>query len=41
MTTKLVTLVLLCLMAGTTTAQEAKVTPLMSKDFRSFPASRL
>ena len=37
MTTKLVALVLLCLMAGTTMAQEAKVTPLMSKDLADYP----
>lgn len=27
----------LCLISGTTTAQEAKVTPLMSKDLKDFP----
>src|SRR5262245_36795851 len=32
MTTKLVALILLCLMTGTAVAQEPKVTPLMSKD---------
>ncbi len=32
MSTKLVALVLLCLMTGTAMAQQAKVTPLMSKD---------
>jgi hypothetical protein len=32
MTTKLVALVLFCLMTGTATAQEPKVTPLMTKD---------
>jgi quercetin dioxygenase-like cupin family protein len=37
MTTKLVALVLLCLMTGTTMAQEAKVTLLMSKDLPEFP----
>ena len=37
MTTKLVALVLLCLMTGTTMAQEAKVTPLMSKDLAEYP----
>src|SRR5499433_2297731 len=37
MTTKLVALVLLCLMAGTAMAEEAKVTPLMSKDLADFP----
>jgi quercetin dioxygenase-like cupin family protein len=37
MTTKLVALVLLCLMTGTAMAQEAKVTPLMSKDLADYP----
>jgi quercetin dioxygenase-like cupin family protein len=37
MTTKLVALVLLCLMTGTAMAQEAKVTPLMSKDLAEYP----
>jgi len=37
MTTKLVALVLLCLMAGTAMAQQAKVTPLMSKDLTENP----
>ena len=37
MTTKLVALSLLCLMAGTAMAQEPKVTPLMSKDLAEFP----
>ena len=37
MTTKLVALVLLCLMTGTAMAQEAKVTSLMSKDLPEFP----
>ena len=37
MTTKLVALVLLCLMTGTAMAQEAKVTPLMSKDLTENP----
>jgi quercetin dioxygenase-like cupin family protein len=37
MTTKRVALVLLCLMAGTASAQEAKVTPLMSKDLPEIP----
>ena len=36
MTTKLVAVVL-CLMAGTAMAQEAKVTPLMSKDLADLP----
>jgi len=39
MTTKLVALVLLCLMSGTAMAQEAKVTPLMSKDLAEYPGS--
>ena len=37
MTTKLVALVLLCLMTGTAMAQEPKVTPLMSKDLTENP----
>ena len=37
MTTKLVALVSLCLMTGTAIAQEAKVTPLMSKDLADYP----
>jgi len=37
MTTKLVALVLLCLMTGTAMAQQAKVTPLMSKDLTENP----
>jgi len=37
MTTKLVALVLLCLMTGTAMAQEAKVTPLMLKDLAEHP----
>ena len=37
MTTKLVALVLLCLMTGTAMAQEPKVTPLMSKDLTVNP----
>jgi quercetin dioxygenase-like cupin family protein len=37
MTTKLVALVLLCLMSGTAMAQEAKVTSLMSKDLPEDP----
>jgi len=40
MTTTLVALVLLCLMTGTATAQQAKVTSLMSKDFRRIPARK-
>jgi quercetin dioxygenase-like cupin family protein len=37
MTTKLVALVLPCLMAGTAMAQEPQVTPLMSKDLAGYP----
>ena len=37
MTTKLVALVLLCLMTGTAMAEEPKVTPLMEKDLPEFP----
>ena len=37
MTTALVALVLLCLMTGTAMAQQAKVTPLMSKDLPENP----
>jgi len=37
MTTKLVALVLLCLMTGTATAEEPKVTPLMEKDLPDYP----
>jgi len=37
MTTKLVALVLLCLMSGTVMAQESKVTSLMSKDLTENP----
>jgi len=37
MTTKLVALIGLCLMTGTAVAQEAKVTPLMSKDLPENP----
>src|SRR5262249_29876084 len=37
MTTKLVALVLLCLMSGTAMAQEPKVTSLMSKDLTESP----
>ena len=40
MTTKLVALVLLCLMTGTAMAQQAKVTSLMSKVFRRAPAGK-
>lgn len=37
MTTKLVALVSLCLTTATAMAQEAKVTPLMSKDLADYP----
>jgi quercetin dioxygenase-like cupin family protein len=37
MTTKLVALVLLCLMTGTAMAQQPKVTSLMSKDLTENP----
>ena len=37
MTTKLVALVLLCLMTGTAMAEEPKVTPLMEKDLPDYP----
>src|SRR5262249_38061548 len=37
MTTKLIALVLLCLMSGTAMAEEPKVTPLMSKDLTENP----
>jgi quercetin dioxygenase-like cupin family protein len=41
MTTKLVALVLLCLMTGTATAQEPKVTSLMSKDLTENPGKEV
>jgi len=41
MTTKLVALVLLGLMTGTATAQEAKVTSLMSKDLPESPGKEM
>ena len=41
MTTKLVALVLLCLVTGTSVAQEAKVTSLMSKDFTEIPGKEV
>ena len=41
MTTKLVALVLLCLMTGTAMAQGAKVTPLMSKDLAEYPGKEV
>jgi len=37
MTTKLAAVALLCLVSGTAMAEEAKVTPLMSKDLADFP----
>src|SRR5690242_14307899 len=37
MTTKLVAVALLCLVSGTAMAEEAKVTPLMSKDLAEYP----
>lgn len=37
MMTKLVALILPCLMAGTAMAQEPQVTPLMSKDLAGYP----
>jgi quercetin dioxygenase-like cupin family protein len=37
MTTKLVAVTLLCLVSGTALAEEAKVTPLMSKDLPDLP----
>ena len=37
MTTKLVALVLLCLMTGTAMAEEPKVTPLMEKELPDYP----
>jgi len=41
MTTKLVSLVLLCLITGTATAQEARVTSLMSKDLPEHPGNEM
>jgi quercetin dioxygenase-like cupin family protein len=41
MTTKLIALVLLCLMTGTAMAQEPKVTPLMSKDLAEYPGKEV
>jgi quercetin dioxygenase-like cupin family protein len=37
MTTKLAAVALLCLVSGTAMAEEAKITPLMSKDLADFP----
>jgi quercetin dioxygenase-like cupin family protein len=41
MMNKLVALFMLCLMAGTAMAQEAKVTPLMSKDLVEYPGKEV
>jgi len=41
MKTKLVALVLLCLMAGTAMAEEPKVTPLMTKDLPEYPGKEV
>ena len=41
MTARLVALVLLCLMTGTATAQEPKVTALMSKDLAENPGKEV
>ena len=41
MTTKLVALVLLCLMTGTAMAQQAQVTELMSKDLPENPGKEM
>ena len=41
MTSKLGALFLLCLMTGTAMAQEAKVTPLMSKDLAEYPGKEV
>ena len=41
MTTRLVALVLLCLMSGTAMAQEPKVTSLMSKDLAENPGKEV
>jgi len=41
MTTKLVALVLLCLMTGTAMAQQAKVTSLMSKELTENPGKEV
>ena len=41
MTTKLVALVLLCLMTGTAMAEEPKVTPLMEKDLPEYPGKEV
>jgi len=41
MTTKLVALILLCLMTGTSMAQEFEITPLMSKDLAEYPGKEV
>ena len=41
MTTKLVALVLLCLITGTAMAQQAQVTELMSKDLPENPGKEM
>ena len=41
MTSKLLALVLLCLMTGPAMAQEAKVTSLMSKDLTGYPGKEV
>ena len=41
MTTKLVAIVLLCLMTGTAAAQDAKVVPLTSKDLAQNPGKEV
>jgi quercetin dioxygenase-like cupin family protein len=41
MMTKLVAVVLLCLMTGTAMAEEPKVTPLMSKDLAEYPGKEV
>ena len=41
MMTRRVALVLLCLMTGSAMAQEAKVTPLMSKDLAEYPGKEV
>jgi quercetin dioxygenase-like cupin family protein len=41
MTTKLIALVLLCLMTGTAMAEEPNVTPLMSKDLPEYPGKEV
>ncbi|HET6156979.1 MAG TPA: cupin domain-containing protein [Dongiaceae bacterium] len=41
MTSKLVALVLLCLVTGTAMAEEPKVTPLMMKDLAEYPGKEV